>query len=102
MTEQLKIAAQAAYLGETMPTHECKPSDFYIDGYLRARNEQAAEIAELMPLAKFGASVLKAYKEGYVSDEEIGNFALRSGCLTQPIEGYAPDIEATTTKLLKD
>jgi len=54
-----------------------------------------AQIAELMPLAKFGAMVLKTYKKGYVSDEEIGNFALRSGCLTQPSEGYAPDIEAT-------
>jgi hypothetical protein len=88
-------------------------SDRYIQhewqGYLRARTEQATEIAalkakikELMPLAKFGAVVLKTYKEGYVSDEEIGNFALRSGCLTQPSEGYAPDIEATIAKILKD
>jgi hypothetical protein len=73
------------------------------------RNEQATSVAELkaklvevMPLAKFGAEVLKTYKEVYVSDEEIGNFALNSGCLTQPIKGYAPNIESTITKLLKD
>jgi hypothetical protein len=61
-----------------------------------------AQIAELMPLAKFGAIVLRTYKEGYVSDEELGNFALTSKCVMQPFEEYAPNVEATITKILKD
>ena len=67
-------------------------------GYLR----RCQETEQAMKLAKFGAMVLSTYKEGYVSDEEIGNFALSSGCITQPIEAYAPNIEATTEQLLKE
>lgn len=66
-------------------------------GYLRAMQETE----QAMKLAKFGAMVLSTYKEGYVSDEEIGNFALSRGCVAQPIEAYAPNIEATIKELLK-
>ena len=80
------------------------------EAFTTARTEQAAEIAELkaklaevMPLAKFAAKVLITYKNGYVSDEEIGNFALSTGCvISKPNEVFAPNIEATIEQLLKD
>jgi hypothetical protein len=39
-------------------------------------NGLKAQIAELMPLAKFGALVLKYDQNEYFCEEEIGNFAL--------------------------
>ena len=89
--------ARAEYLNDDNIRVEDIAEEHYVAGYLRAKQETE----QVMKLAKFGAMVLFTYKEGYVSDEEIGNFALSSGCITQPIEAYAPNIEATIKELLK-
>jgi hypothetical protein len=107
----------------------------YIQGYIRARTEQATEIAELerlvehyrnvfytayeentelkaklakvMPLAKFGAMTMKT--ESCLAFHRTGLLmnALKCGVLidTEDIFNtvvYAPNIEATIKKLLKD
>jgi hypothetical protein len=91
-------------------------TDIYIQGYLRARTEQAteiaalkAQIAELMPLAKFGALIIdsrplmihgygtidRAIEAGLISDEGSDGFVLRD-------IAYKPNIKATIEQLLKD
>jgi hypothetical protein len=86
----------------------------YIKGYIRARTEQAteiaalkAQIAELIPLAKFGAIVTSS-RILIFQLSSVTSHALKAGVLMQDIEGdmlylkYAPNIEATIEKLLKD
>ena len=88
--------------------------DIYIDycwqGYLRAKTEQAAEIAQLkaqlaevMPLAKFGAKVTNAYVGGicFARADDLNSKAFDAGVI-QYDHKYAPNIEATINKLLKD
>lgn len=90
--EQIKLEAQAAFLSETMPTHECKPSNFYVDGYLRARTDQATEIAELKAkLAMASSAIQKAY-------------SFQSSGASPSIHDYGRwrRIEATIEQLLKD
>jgi chromosome segregation ATPase len=106
-------------------------SDRYIQhewqGYLRARTEQATEIAELkaklagaeaeiaalkqglhradeklaalMSLAKFGAMFLRELEPDY--SEVVTEFFLNTGVLDTASE-YAPKIKATIEQLLKD
>ena len=76
-------------------------------GYLRACTEQAGEIAELkaklaevMPLARFGAH-MTSYVGGvcFARASQINEAAHRSGVILSNL-AYAPNIEATITKLL--
>jgi hypothetical protein len=55
--------------GEPANWHGAQPVKEYVNGL-------KAQIAELMPLAKFGALVLKYDQNEYFCEEEIGNFAL--------------------------
>jgi hypothetical protein len=85
-------------------------SDRYIQhewqGYLRRCTEQAteiaalkAQIAELSPLAKFGAMVMCDFSALTVT--KINNHALSQDLIGNGSE-VKPSIEATITKLLKD
>ena len=61
----------------------------FTTGYIRARTEQSAEIAELkaklaevMPLAKFGATVLRTYAHnGDINDRQVCNAAMQTNCM---------------------
>jgi hypothetical protein len=75
-------------------------------GYLRARTEQATEIAELkaklaevMPLAKFGAYILKDV--GSFSTIKTYQALAKLGFVAEGIT-LKPEIEAAISKLLKD
>jgi hypothetical protein len=88
-------------------------SKAYENGYLRARAEQATEIAALkaqvaehMPLAKFGAMVL-GNRILMFQPSSVTSHALKAGVLISDSSiiqavAYAPNIEATINKLLKD
>jgi hypothetical protein len=84
-------------------------SDYKI-GYDDAKTEQATEIAqlkaqlaELMPLAKFGALVMHDLDVRETFDAlDAWCHADAAKLIAQSKQGYAPNIEATITKLLKD
>jgi hypothetical protein len=60
---------------------------------------------ELIPLAKFGAMVAASHMEGDsidAGDLTIGMLDSAVTLDTDGVVGYAPNIEATITKLLKD
>jgi hypothetical protein len=114
------------------------PKQHYVGGYLRAKTEQAteiaalkAQIAEIMPLAKFGAMVLQAARDIDSSFLDVDGFDIETyaaranvvqeitatepcgeSCACAGIIGQAgfpslcirttENIEATITKLLKD
>jgi hypothetical protein len=74
--------------------------------YVEAREDALTEIADLkaklaevMPLAKFGAMFLRELEPDY--SEVVTEFCLGAGVLDTASE-YAPKIKATITKLLKD
>jgi hypothetical protein len=76
--------------------------------YLRARTEQATEIAELkaklaevMPLAKFGAAILQSDVHNYYN---VSSIAAKFSLLQMGEFDYEMpcDIEATIEQLLKD
>jgi hypothetical protein len=77
--------------------------DFGWSAYLRVKTEQATEqateIAELMPLVKFGARVMRDFSALTVT--KINNHALSQDLIGNGSE-VKPSIEATITKLLKD
>lgn len=83
--------------------------EFEWRGYIRARTEQATEIAELkaklaevMPLARFGAEIANHLAgTGSITVSAMERMAAR-GVLTQDEREYAPNIEATIEQLLKD
>jgi hypothetical protein len=66
-----------------------------------------AQIEELMPLAKFGAMVLGS-RILMFQPSSVTSHALKAGVLIsdggRPMQAitYAPNIEATITKILKD
>jgi hypothetical protein len=86
-------------------------SDYRI-GYDDAKTEQAteiaalkAQIAELMPLAKFGAMVLRTYSHnGDITEAQVNNAAKQTNCMgdAKAWTVFMPNIEATITKILKD
>jgi hypothetical protein len=92
---------------ETPTPEQPEPAYGYFDDL---HQYQAAEIAQLkaqlaglMPLAKFGAMVVKG---DYLSDDDAIDLELKAG-ISIDTSGYktlefAPNIEATITKLLKD
>jgi hypothetical protein len=92
--------------------HKDEFSNFFL-GYLRARTEQATEITtlkaqieELIPLAKFGAMVL-GNRILMFQPSSVTSHALKAGVIISDNSiiqtvAYAPNIEATINKLLKD
>jgi hypothetical protein len=98
----------------------------YINGYLRARTEQDTEIAalkldiasalqalteanveiaELMPLAKFGAMVLRTYSyNGDITEAQVNSAAKQTNCMgdAKAWTVFMPNIEATIEQILKE
>ena len=84
----------------------------YAPGYIRAHTEQANEIAELkaklaevMPLAKFGALVLRTYDHnGGIQMEQVSSAAKQAKVMQIYKDSLviAPHIGCTMNKILKD
>jgi hypothetical protein len=112
--EELEVACDEATPLDIFGNYIYYKHDLLFRGYVLASTKQAteiaalkAQIAELMPLAKFGAMVI----DGRVlmfQPFNITSDALKAGVLISdggcPIQAitYAPNIEAIITKLLKD
>jgi hypothetical protein len=103
---QLTNDAKLAYFNDGTIGISHKPIEAYVSGYLRARTEQATEIAALKALAKFGAMVLGSrilmFQPSSVTSHALKAGVLVSGNGNLQAVSYAPNIEATIEQLLKD
>jgi hypothetical protein len=64
-----------------------------------------AKLAEVMPLAKFGATLLRTYAHnGDINEEQVYNAAMQTNCMhaTKAFTVLSPNTVDTIIKLLKD
>lgn len=64
-----------------------------------------AKLAEVLPLAKFGATVLRTYSHnGDITEGQVHNAAKQTNCMhdAKAFTVFPPNIEATIEQLLKD
>jgi DNA repair ATPase RecN len=97
------ITEQATEIAEL----KAKLADAIQDAHREARELDRVneKLAEVMPLAKFGATVLRTYAHnGDINEEQVYNAAMQTNCMhaTKAFTVLSPNTVDTIIKLLKD